>query len=216
MFLLPYQRKKQIMAFGMLLRVVFLLTIALAVLPADGPLPKLQSEPTENGSLIRIRNVGSQPLTAYLIEIVDYPGNEFALLQDLVEGEPMAAGAEKSVTVSSLMPGTVPEYLKVQAAVYADGSSAGVPEKIKQVLEARRSRLRTTRELIRRIEEAQAAGTPGSTLEGELTKWSGSDPAVTRGVISQAVSQLRTARAEEVLAALRASERTLAISKPLL
>lgn len=40
---------------------------------AQPPLPELRTEPAAGGSIFYIRNVGAQPLTAYLIELVAVP-----------------------------------------------------------------------------------------------------------------------------------------------
>src|SRR5258708_40278113 len=49
--------------------------------------------------------------------------------------------------------GAVPDYVKLQAAIYADGTASGIPEKAAQLIARRRVMLETTRELIRRLEK---------------------------------------------------------------
>jgi hypothetical protein len=195
---------------------------AVAFLLAQLPLPQLRTEPTGGGSIFYIKNVTPQPLTAYLIELVDYPGSSYAMYQDHA-AEPLAAGAEKRIQVANMTVGAVPDYVKMQAAVYADGTTAGAPEKVAQIVERRRATLGTTRELIRRI----AAGEKSA----EIKQWSDSLPAPTRAnrnsqaainytasrsLISETLATLQTKSPDETLTALRASERALAASKPTL
>ena len=57
----------------------------LFILPAaaaEMPLPELRIEPANGGSILFVKNVSPQPLTAFLIELVDYPGSGFAMVQD--------------------------------------------------------------------------------------------------------------------------------------
>src|SRR5579872_1856811 len=98
--------------------------ICAAVGAAAEPLPELRTVATNAGSIFHVRNTGSQPLTAYLIELVKYPGSYFALWQDDLAG-PLAPGAEKEIHTTNMTVGAVPDYVKLQAAVYADGTSAG-------------------------------------------------------------------------------------------
>ncbi|MDZ4801476.1 MAG: hypothetical protein SGI92_25235, partial [Bryobacteraceae bacterium] len=78
---------------------------------------------------------GSQPLTAFLVEMVDYPGNNFKLLKNEAKS-PIRPGEERRYKVSSLMPGTAPDYLKATAALYADGSTVGDSDKVTQLKNA--------------------------------------------------------------------------------
>jgi hypothetical protein len=130
----------------------------LLALPAAGaaPLPSLRIEPTTGGSIFYIRSVSTQPLTAYVIELVGYPGSFFALWQDQIISESIAPGKEKRIQVANMTVGAVPDYVKVQAAVYADGTTAGVPEKVLQLIDRRRFLLETVRDLSRRLERAKA------------------------------------------------------------
>src|ERR1700687_4235445 len=118
---------------------------------AQVPLPELRIEPTAGGSIFYVKNVSSQPLTAWLIELVDYPGSSYSLWQDDIS-EPIPAGIEKRIQVANMTVCAVPHYVKIQAAIYADGASSGVPEKVAQFIERRRAILETTRELIHRLE----------------------------------------------------------------
>src|SRR5450755_3441969 len=124
---------------------------------AGQPPPELRTEPVTGGSIFYVKNTGSQPVTAYLIELVNYPGSYYSLWQDELAGELIAPGTEKRIPVANMTVGAVPDYVKLQAALFADGSSAGVPERIAQMVERRRFILGTVRELIARLEKAKAA-----------------------------------------------------------
>lgn len=195
--------------------------LALAVVvAAQSPLPELKVEATDAGSLLRIRNVAPQPLTAYLVELVGYPGSNFALYQEDIAREPLAPGAERKVAISNMTVGAAPEYVKMQAALYAGGSSAGTPEKIAQLTGLRRTTLETTRELIARLEKGVAAT--------DLRAWAESLPLPTRqergtpaaltkstkrDVVFGCIGQLEKNSVAGVLASLKASERALASAK---
>jgi hypothetical protein len=204
---------------------VFLLT--LASLAAEQPLPELRVEPTGGGTFFHIRNVSSQPLTAFLIELVDYPGSFYALWQDDIGAQPIAPGAERHMRVDNMTVGAVPDYVKIRAALYADGASSGIPEKVAQLVERRRHVLQITRELIARLEKSQ----PKTALAADLKQWAESIPPATRAnrssqtgidqsaartLIAETAAQLETHPVEETLAALRANERALAASRPAL
>ena len=205
------------------------LTLAIAAAAAETPLPDLRIEPTAGGSIFYIRNGSTQPLTAYLIELVDYPGSSYSLWQDDVTTQPLAPGGEKRISVANMTVGAVPDYVKMRAALYADGSSAGIPEKVEQLVARRHTALETTRDLIGRLEKAQSAGTPKAAVIPDLKEWAASlqpagkgnrnSPAalnqgVKRSVISDGASRLEKQSLDEVLAGLRATERALASSKP--
>jgi hypothetical protein len=118
----------------------------------------------------------------------------------------------------------------MRAALYADGTSSGIPEKVTQLLERRRFLLETTRGLIGRLEKAQSAGTANAALIADLKQWSESmqpppkarqsqttiNQAAARGVIGQAIGQLNETSLDAALGRLRAAERSLAASKPAL
>jgi hypothetical protein len=113
-----------------------------------------------------------------------------------------------------------PEYMKVQAALYADGSASGDPAKIKLLLARRSSRLETARELIRRIETSRSSGTPKSEIVDTLKQWSATlEPfrqAIERSVIAHAIRDLEQQSIEAALNSLRHTEQTIASSKPTL
>jgi hypothetical protein len=192
------------------------------------PIPELRVEPTAGGSIFYVKNGSPEPLTAFLIELVDYPGSYYALWQDEVSA-PIAPGAEKRIQIANMTVGAVPDYVKMQAAVYADGTSSGIPEKATQLIERRRFTLATTRELIGRLEKAQAAGTAKAAAIAELKQWSESMPpqgrpsrnsqaainqAAGRSLIADTVAGMDSHSLQETLAGLRAAEHALAASKP--
>src|SRR6185369_5875730 len=129
--------------------------LAFPALSADLPLPDLRTEPTDGGSVFYIRNNTAQPLKAYLIELVDYPGSAYSFWQDETSAEPLPPKGERRIPVANMTVGAVPDYVKMRAALYADGSTAGVPEKIAQLLDRRRIMLETVRQVILRMESAQ-------------------------------------------------------------
>ncbi|MEO7143197.1 MAG: hypothetical protein ABI165_06790 [Bryobacteraceae bacterium] len=197
-----------------------LVVFGISAMAAQPPLPELRVEPTGGGSILYVKNVSNQPLTAFLIELVDYPGSSFAHSEDLIGADAIAPGAEKRFPVTSMTVGAVPEYVKVRAAIYADGSSAGLPEKIAQLVERRRVRLQTTRELIRRLQKARDAGTSKPELLADLKQLTESMRRPTDGVatmlIANAAHRLETETLDNVLTRLEDSERALAQSKPAL
>jgi hypothetical protein len=193
---------------------------------AEGPLPGLRVEPTGGGSLFYIHNAHSEPLTAYLIELVNYPGSSYSFWQDDIEHS-IPAGGDRRIQVTNMTVGAVPDYVKLQAAIYADGSTAGIPAKVTQLVERRRAILEATRELIRRCEK----GADPAALKDELLRWAESMPPITRanrnsqeainqpavqGLIRDTARNLGTRSVDETLHQLRASEKLLAGSKPAL
>lgn len=197
--------------------------LALSTASAQPPLPELKIEAIDAGSVFLIRNVSSQPLTAFLIELVDYPGSYYALYQDQSASVFLAPGASTRLTITNMTVGAAPEYVKMQAALYQDGSTAGVPAKVAQLVERRRHVLSITRELIARLEKNQTAA--------DLRQWAASLPVPSRStqatqaaansgaakaLITGAAAQIERESATAALAALRASEAALASSKPTL
>jgi len=194
---------------------------------AQPPLPELRIEPTSGGSIFYVRNGGQQPLTAFLIELVDYPGSSYSLWQDDVAA-PILPGVEKRIPVANMTVGAVPDYVKMRAALYADGTSSGIPEKVTQLVERRRFRLETTRELIRRLEKP---GAQKAAAMADLKQWADSlapqgkgnrnsqaaiNQAAARALVSDTAAQLDARPLADTLAALHSSERALAASKPAL
>jgi hypothetical protein len=203
--------------------------LTLSVNAAEPAMPQLRVEPTTGGSIFYVRNISTQPLTAFLLELVNYPGSSYTFLQDYAASDPIAPGVERTFPVTNMTVGAVPDYVKMQAAVYADGATTGLPEKVAQIIQRRRSTLQTTRELIQHLEKAQAAGTSKSAILVDLRQWADSiQPAgkanrnsqaaiiqaAAKSRIMEIVTNLDTKSVEESLAILRSSERMLAASKP--
>ena len=114
-------------------------------------LPELRIEAAAGGSVLFVRNTSSQTLVTYLIELVDYPGSSFSLWRD----EPVAPGEEKRIQITNMTVGAVPDYVKVRAARYADGSTAGVPDKVALLNGRRLAQLEAARELAKKLETGQ-------------------------------------------------------------
>jgi hypothetical protein len=212
-------------------RITATMLLALPLLAADAPLPELKVEPTGAGSIFTVKNAYSQPLSAFLIELVNYPGSTYSFMHDQTGAEAIPPGAEKKITVSNMTVGAVPEYVKLLAAIYEDGATSGAPEKVKEILDRRKSRLDTTRELIKRIEKAQADGKDKDAIVAELRQWSTSlappvgnlrptpvDPAkaAMRTLIGVTATHINTEGVAPELANLKKSESALAASKPAL
>jgi hypothetical protein len=204
------------------------LLIPLWAASAQMPLPELRTEPTGGGSIFHVRNVASQPLSGFLIELVNYPGSSYSFWQDDVTHAPLPAGDEQRIQVVNMTVGAVPDYVKIQAAIYADGTSSGIPEKVAQLIERRRFSLETLRTLIDRLEKAQSAGTPKASVVADLKQWADSlqpagkvkrnsqtaiNQAAARSLIADAATSLDTHTLEETLALLHTSERRAAADK---
>lgn len=142
--------------------------MALSAWGAGPLLPTLRIEPTTGGTILYVRNVSPQPLTAYVIELVDYPGSYFALWKDEITHEAIAPNAEKRIQVENMTIGAAPDYVKVQGAIYADGSTAGVPEKVAQLVEGRRFSLESVRGLIHRLEAARDQKVAKETVSANI------------------------------------------------
>jgi hypothetical protein len=201
----------------------------LAVLPAaaQAPLPTLRIEPAAGGSIFYVRNTYSQPLTGYLIELVDYPGSSFSYWQDVPDAEPVAPGAEIRKSISNMTVGAVPDYVKLQAAIFADGATAGVPGKVTQLVERRRATFAAVRELISRFEKTQSK----DALLADLKNWSDSLPQLskvaarsqaginqdaTRLMIRKTAARLEAEQPGKLLADLKTLERAMAATRPTL
>ena len=201
--------------------------VAAGIAAGQAPLPMLRIEAVTGGSVFYIKNTHTQPATAYLIELVDYPGSSFWMWADISEGEMIPAGEEVRKPISNMTVGAVPDYVKMQAALFADGSTAGAPEKVAQLVERRRAILECLRELIRRFDGAQSK----EALTAGLKQWFEGLPTIPRGegrsqkainqaaikgVISKTAARLGTTPSSTVLTELRLTERALAASKPAL
>jgi hypothetical protein len=204
--------------------------VLLPLVVAAAQLPELRTEPIGGGTVFFVKNISTQPLTGYLIELVNYPGSSYSLWQDEITAEPIPPGGEKRIQVTNMTAGAVPDYMHLTAAIFADGSTAGVPEKVTQFIERRRFVLETTRELIRRIER----GPKINIVIADFGRWADSlqpvgkvkqnsqpviNQAAARSLVASTAAKLESHKLDadpikETLASLRASERSLAASKP--
>ena len=205
------------------------LAVLLAAIPlwAAEPLPGLRIEPMAGGSIFYVKNNASQPLTGYLVELVGYPGSYYALWQDDISA-PIPPGAEKKIPVNNMIVGAAPDYVKIEAAIFADGSTAGVPEKVAMFIERRRAVLATYRELEQRLQQAYAATTSVDDVIADLKQWADtlqpktkvrtSQAAVnamaSHQVVADAADALKTRSVPEELTVIRKDEQELATSKP--
>jgi hypothetical protein len=201
--------------------------LAPVIAAAQAPLPVLRIDPTAGGSVFYIKNTYTQPVTAYFIEMADYPGSYYSLWADISDSEPIAPAAEIRKPISNMTVGAVPDYVKLQAAIFADGSTAGVPEKITLLLGRRRAILSAVRDMVRIAEKTAAK----ETLIQDLKQYSESLPTVSRAqsrsqagvdqsavraTVAKAMSRLGAESPELLLAELRLLERMLTASKPAL
>src|SRR5215470_7486880 len=172
---------------------------------AQTPLPELRIEAVSAGSVMYVRNTSKQPLTAFLIELVGYPGSSYAYWFD-DPAEPVAAGGEKRIPVTNMLVGAAPDYVKMQGAIYADGATAGAAQKVEQLLARRKTVLDTTRELIGRLEHG--------AKPADLKQWAGGVKLPARNVIEGAAAELDRRSLADVLEKLRGTERALKEAKP--
>ncbi len=199
--------------------------LAAAAAFAAEPLPGLRTEAASGGSVFYVKNTGSQSLASYLIELVEYPGSSYTLFQD----ETIAPGAERRIPVSNMTVGAAPEYVKLTAALYADGTTAGTPERVTLLVSRRKSTVDTTRELIRRLERAQAGGTAKTAVTFDLKQWADSlqpqgrsnrltqatvEQSAARAAITHAIDQLAQHSIAEVLAELQGAAAHFPAAKP--
>lgn len=212
--------------------ILLLFALSASFATAQVPLPGLRVEPAVQSSILFVKDAASQPpLTAFLVELVRYPGSYYQLWEDDVMTEPIAPGAEKRIPITNMTVGAVPDYVHLTAAIYADGTSAGVPEKVTQLIERRRAMLAATRELIARLEKAKAAGTSASAAAVDLKQQADTMPALTKStqnsqpainqsaaktITAATAEQLGTHSIEETISSLHAAESRLAASKPAL
>ena len=198
----------------------------------QAPLPQLRVEPALQSSVLFVKDAESQPpLPAFLVELVHYPGSYYQLWEDGLTTQPVAPGAEKRIPISNMTVGAVPDYVHLTAAIYADGTSAGTPEKVTQLIERRRAMLATTRELIGKLEKVKAAGASAAAAAADLKQQAETLPALTRStqnsqpainqsaaktLTAETAAQLGTHSIEETISWLRATESRLASSKPAL
>jgi hypothetical protein len=183
--------------------------LAAAAALAQAPLPALRVEAIDAGTVLHVKNTAAKPLTAFLVEMVDYPGSSFTYwFDELPDG--LAPAAERPFQVANQLPGAVPDSVKMQAAIFADGSTAGIPGKIAQLIDRRRVLLDTTRDLVSRL--SSAADKPAALAA--LRQLAGSAPAARRPAIGRVLDSLEHGSLESTLANLRKTESALAASKP--
>lgn len=201
----------------LLLRCVAGACFLAALSMAQPALPELRVEAVDTGSILTVKNRAAQPLMGFLIELVDYPGSSFTLWQD-DPADAVAPGAERRISLTNMLLGAAPDYVRIQAAVFADGSTAGVPAKVALMVERRRALLETARDLIRRI----GAGTEKSALLAELRQLESARAvgnvavvSARRGFIARAIESLERRTVEETVASLKRWESALAASNPL-
>jgi hypothetical protein len=189
--------------------VLFCLAFILA--PPEAPLPALRVEAMPAGSILHIRNAHTAPLSAFLVRMVDYPGGRFEYFHDNVHGEAIAPGTERHFEVRSMLAGVAPDYLKLQAAIYADGSTAGGAGEVAELIASRRERLRAFREAIQLLDAAKRKGQSAEQVIAELEKWRLS-PAYQ--VLFVTIRRLREEGLDRALEHLAEAERALTVSKP--
>jgi hypothetical protein len=207
------------------------LILALPLLAADAPMPDLHVEAEASGSILSVKNTYSQPLTALLIEMVDFPSDSFTFTRDELGTLAIPANTEKKLRVANPSPGTAPDHVKIMAAIYADGETAGSAEKVKHILTLRRERLENIRAIIERIETAQKASKDKDAIVADLRQWATTivpppppgmqpitEPAKTlkRNMIVVAAGVVNTKGIADELTSLKRSEAELASSKPTL
>ncbi len=199
---------------------------------AQAPLPQLRVEPALQSSVLFVKDAASQPpLTAFLVELVHYPGSYYQLWDDGLIAEVVAPGVEKRIPISNMTVGAVPDYVHLTAAIYADGSTAGTPEKVTQLVERRKAMLATARELIGKLEKAKSGGTSASSAAADLKQMADALPSLTRSTqnqqpaINQSASKMLTAETarqlgshsiDDTISWLHGVESRLAASKPAL
>ena len=160
---------------------------------AQAPLPNLVVEATDGGSAFVIRNThSSQALTAYLIELVDYPGSSFAFSQDELAqgGTPLGAGQQRRFPVPNMTLGAAPDYVKMRAALYADGSASGADDRVAQLRSRRKLLVATIGEILAQPTNLKALldAIPPSNPKSNRAAPDVVDRAVRRALINEAIT----------------------------
>ncbi|HYP05521.1 MAG TPA: hypothetical protein VER03_04730 [Bryobacteraceae bacterium] len=194
------------------MRLLVLAAGCLLATAAEPPLPSLAAEPVRDGSAIRIRNTATVPLSAFIVEIVDYPGNRFRMVQDELWGQPIASGQQREYRTAALMPGAVPEYLKVQAAIYSDGTTAGQLTHIAILLDGRRISLRGIRAVLDRV--SSASPLENAHIIASLQAWKETIAPELRFVVDTAIRIVKSEGVAAMVDEYKRAERLLASSKP--
>jgi hypothetical protein len=118
--------------------------------------PEVRVEAVDRGSVIYVKNRAAQPLMAFLVELVDYPGSGFFYYQEEAP-DGVAQGVERRIPVTSMLVGAAPDYVKVTAAVYLDKSTIGAAVKVARLAAARKATLAGVQEAIRVVEAGRDA-----------------------------------------------------------
>jgi hypothetical protein len=168
---------------------------------AAQPAPEVRVEAVDAGSIIYVKNTAPQPLTAFLVELVGYPGSSFALAQEeLPEG--IAPGVERRIPVRSMLVGAAPDYVKITAAIFADKTTLGPPDKVSRLTAARKTTLAAVRDAIRAVEGARDRDTALAALRQVRNGGRVIEDATTRlekGTVRETAAWLK--RAEAALSA---------------
>ncbi len=183
---------------------------------AQLPLPELHTDAVDAGSVFRVKNHQSVPLVAYIIELLGYPGSFYTFIVDEVNGPPVKQGEERASRVQNMTVGAVPDYVKLTAALYADGSAAGDSAKAAALVERRKAMLEATRGVIQRINATKDK----KALIAELNAWADTIVAPGkatrnsnlnggRSVVADAAAALETLSLEAELAQLKKLESAL-------
>jgi neopullulanase len=113
-----------------------LLIAAYSVCATGAPLPLLRLEVDGDGCRAFVKNAHSVPLTAFWLEQVGYPGTQWSNWSD-ASANPLAPGAERNFWFKNQSVCASPDYAKVLAAIYQDGTTAGDPNRIERIIAGR-------------------------------------------------------------------------------
>jgi hypothetical protein len=154
-----------------------LLLLSISLLAADPPLPTLRVSMTSDGPVVWLKNIYSQPLSAFTIEAHSYDASGKSktnvMAMDLIPVE-LSGNSERRLTIPAASVGAVAENGKITSAIYADKTTAGEADKIKILREAGGGRLSVVREIVARIDAAIAAGKDKDWILADLKAWSDS------------------------------------------
>ena len=140
----------------MSLRTLAGLFLAVSAAAAQPVPPDVRVEAVDAGSIIYVKNKAAQPLIAFLVELVGYPGSSFFQYEEEAP-EGIASGVERRIPVKSMLVGAAPDYVKVTAAAFADKSTIGAADKVERLKAARKATLAGVQEAIRSVEAGRDA-----------------------------------------------------------
>jgi hypothetical protein len=189
-------------------KLALLVSISVSLWAIEPRLPEIRIEPKVGGWVVYIRNPTAQPLTAVCLAAVEHP-----FWEDEIR-EPIPPNGEKRIEFDH--PGAV----TVQAAIYADGTTAGDTKIVGQFLETRRFTLNTARDLVKTLQKAQKLNTPKATVAGDLKIQADTlrlQPIgeASRDLILRTISQLEGTKSySDVLLDLLKEESNIATSRP--